>query len=440
MRLTHAGTRSDAILSTLLLVGCAATAGCEVTSEKIQQWKRTERGPSKLQEAVRDSALDKSLRVEAARALVELTRVDALAGDLKALKDGDADGVRQALARSLAEQMRGSKPEATSKKQLAAKDALFGLRDALGKQPDGELAQWILADYGARQHGVHGGEKIIRALGPVAGPILAKALVHDERVVVPLTMLLRAVGTQADREVGATALVALASGASNSGTAVPDERVLEALGRLGQPATRAFLMKRTRTGSQSQRLKAYLALKYDRSKALVGPMGRVAQSQKQPLSLRSAAIEVLETIRLPTEDGPASVLGKIVSRDPNEQVRFRCVEALITCCGTKGAAKALESLPTRQKYSEQDVVDLIEADLKKLGKAVVPVLRNGVKSKSWIARTVAVRLLGQLGGGVEDQSAVQSLVADRTPLRGWGRAATVGSEAQASAALLKKKP
>src|SRR5262245_64079729 len=51
--------------------------GCEgVSSDKIQLWKGTEKGPGKLQAALRDSKLAPQLRAEAAAAMVEISMAD----------------------------------------------------------------------------------------------------------------------------------------------------------------------------------------------------------------------------------------------------------------------------------------------------------------------------------------------------------------------------
>ena len=54
----------------ILLLGLAA---CEsVSSEKIEQWKGTQKGPPKIEEALRSSGVAPGLRAEAAAALGDL--------------------------------------------------------------------------------------------------------------------------------------------------------------------------------------------------------------------------------------------------------------------------------------------------------------------------------------------------------------------------------
>ncbi len=69
----------------LVAIGMSVSA-CEVTPEKIQQWKGVESGPRKLREAVRNERHKREVRVAAAEALVELALTDDLAAEVKEMK------------------------------------------------------------------------------------------------------------------------------------------------------------------------------------------------------------------------------------------------------------------------------------------------------------------------------------------------------------------
>src|SRR3954470_7678624 len=52
-------------------------SGCDsVSSERIQQWKSTQKGPGKLRDALKDSSLTPKLRAEAAAAMVDVGMSD----------------------------------------------------------------------------------------------------------------------------------------------------------------------------------------------------------------------------------------------------------------------------------------------------------------------------------------------------------------------------
>ena len=56
-----------------LFVLVVAVAACEsVSAEKIEQWKGTQKGPEKIEEALRNSGVAPGVRAQAAAALVDL--------------------------------------------------------------------------------------------------------------------------------------------------------------------------------------------------------------------------------------------------------------------------------------------------------------------------------------------------------------------------------
>jgi len=59
-------------MRTLLALGLLSLAACDsVSSEKIERWKGTQKGPAKIEEALRSSAVAPRLRAEAAAALTD---------------------------------------------------------------------------------------------------------------------------------------------------------------------------------------------------------------------------------------------------------------------------------------------------------------------------------------------------------------------------------
>ena len=72
-----------------------AVAGCDsVSSDKIQLWKTTEKGTARLQDAVKNRAVEPRLRAEAVVALVDMDlggEVDVILADLP-MTDGLHNG------------------------------------------------------------------------------------------------------------------------------------------------------------------------------------------------------------------------------------------------------------------------------------------------------------------------------------------------------------
>ena len=405
---------------------------CQVTPEKIETWKGTQHGPAKLRAAVLDTGLTPGLRSRAALALVEIGLAGHLAQDLATLAAPDKEKLTDQLVRKLLEQMHGASEQATTKVQLQAKDALFGLRGvystATRAKVEAAIVAWVSGDWMARGGGEHSINKIVQVLGGVAARQLAERIGVDAKLVIAMAELIARHGTVADRERAATKLIALVKEQDP-----PQAATFEALGKVRSPRSRALLLTFALKGKGKYRLWALRALHYDPDPSSVAKLEAIAGAQKEAMELRGAAFEVLEKIAAP---GSAEALGRILGNDSDWKVRYRAVEALCRCCKAKGVEKLLTALSSRFNYDKKDVIDLIEKDIKDLGKSALPALRAGLEAPSWIAKLVAVRLLGQMGTKA-DAAALKKLFDDRTRLKGKGwDSATLGSEAQAAARLL----
>src|SRR5687767_5939786 len=110
----------------LLVASMLVLGGCEsVTSDSIQRWKNTEKGPGKLEAAVRDDKVPAKLRAEAAVALVQIGRPDEVESALAAMAPNEREAVSGELVPLYVGQLaRGSVNEARD-----ARDGLFGLRE-----------------------------------------------------------------------------------------------------------------------------------------------------------------------------------------------------------------------------------------------------------------------------------------------------------------------
>src|SRR3954453_13915459 len=77
----------------LMLVGACD----DVTSERIQQWKNTEKGPHKLAAAVGQGGLTPELRAQAAAALIDIGQPDTVNAAVAAMPTADRQRVLAAL-------------------------------------------------------------------------------------------------------------------------------------------------------------------------------------------------------------------------------------------------------------------------------------------------------------------------------------------------------
>jgi len=436
-----------------LIAVLLALPGCEVTSDKIAVWKQNDRSVAKLRYAVRDEEQTLAIRTEAAAALAEKGWAEPLSEDLLAIKASDRRRITRQVARGLMAKMRGADPKATTQEQIDAKDALFSIRTLLAPklrlEVDKALVGWIVMDYTRRDQGNHSVEKIVDTVGKVAGRTLAEAISRPDAPLADIAKQLKQVGTQADRDEAAKTLVKMARGASPLRL-----DLIAALGHVGSGYATTYLAELARgegikaVGKDDKaRAKSTLQWRVYATRALgLSPRKEALPTLKgiagdgslkgDKALLRAAAFEALE--RFKTKEALDIILEFL--KDPDEKVRYRAVEASIVCGGIEGLPRLLESLPTGYDFKKGDLEDLVEADIIRLGADTAPALRKALKSESWIARLVSVRLLGVVGNR-GDIALLQGLLKDRTKIKGkgWDSAATVGTEAKASITALRKR-
>ena len=108
----------------LCLAVLVASACTSVSSDNIQLWKSTEKGPTKLVAALTDASVTPKLRAEAAVALVDIGRADEVEAGVAAMPAESRAAVVDALIPLFIAAAKASPPE----KSLAYRDALFSVR------------------------------------------------------------------------------------------------------------------------------------------------------------------------------------------------------------------------------------------------------------------------------------------------------------------------
>src|SRR5436190_10045050 len=172
----------------VLALACALVAGgCEsVSSENIQLWKTTQKGPGKLQDALKDSSVPPKLRAEAAAALVEINQADEVEQIMAVIPAND----RWEILKTLTPRYVAGMKDPSMVKARNARDALFGVRAYAPpeeqRQIDAVLLPSIEKDLreGRVSGGRHSVDKMIVAMGPAAAPMLA-TLLEDPKVPFP---------------------------------------------------------------------------------------------------------------------------------------------------------------------------------------------------------------------------------------------------------------
>lgn len=431
------GARLRGVAALLVVLG-----GCDVTPDKIERWKGTEKGPGKLREALRSGSLSPELRAQALTALVEIGSLSELADDLKQIPDAQKAAVVHGALRALTAMARGkgsADPASTTRLERNGKDALFLLRDAASAddraQIDQLLIEWTTADLEGRMTaGAASGDKVLAAVGAAAGPRLAALLADPATSDANRTAaarLLGKVGDHAGREQGGAALVERARRDRQ-----PSEVTLAQLGLVGGDHVVAYLSSLAADGRQGPevREKALVALSQAPDAAELGPALRLAGDARAPAAVRDAAFELLSKL------GPAAVPGLArLLADRNEKIRWEAAETMLLAGRAEAIPAVLEGLPTGYSYPREDLADFLVRPMVKLGGAALPALREGLRSPSWVARLAAAMALGQIGRA-EDARQLEALAADPTRLKGWPAGATLGTEARTLAAAVRARP
>jgi hypothetical protein len=424
-------------------LSCAlAAAACEgVSSEAIQRWKTTEKGPAKLAEALGDSSVPPRLRAEAAAALMDMGQVDEGEQILARIEAAQRWEILKTLVPLYADRMR----DPDVRKARAARDALFSLRPHAPPEEKSQIDALIIPTIardvreGRLSGGRHGLEKMVEAIGPAAGPALL-ALIEDPRVPFGgVADLLGRIADEPTRDRAAAALVQRAAAEPQIATAL-----WRALGTMGGRAATSFLMQKAEKGSERDAVAAAQALEQRRDPTLLPFALRLAGDPKGNKAVRDEMFGLTEKI-----GGLEAARGlvRIIATDPNELVRYRAYEAALAVGGAETVVPALEAFPASASYKRDDVIDFLVKDVTKIGPAARPAVQKALSSPAVLARMTAVLSLEaplpanarQRLGGPADAALLARLSSDRATLKGFPAGDTVGKEAARVALLLEKR-
>ncbi len=419
-----------------------ALAACEsVTSERIQTWKGTQKGPEKLETALSDGNVAANLRAEAAAALVDIGRPEKVDEIMAAMPAGQRWEILKTLVEIYIKGM--SSPKLPKARE--ARDALFSVRPYAPPEErqriDGVLLASIEKDLanGRFTGGRHSLEKILAAIGPASGPMLVKLLGEPKSPYKGLADLLVKVGDESTRDKGGAALLARIS----PGKEIPTDMWL-ALGLLGGPTVTSYLAGKMEKGSTEDAIAAAKALQQARFPTVLPLALKIAGDAKANKELREEAFGVIEKI-----GGPEAVKGlvHIIAHDKNDLVRYRAHEAALEAGKADAILPALQAFPGNLSFKREDVVDFLVKDISKLGATAKPQVLAALVSPSALARMTGILALeapvasnpnGHLGGP-EDAAALLKLADDKASIKGFPAGETVGAEAKRVASLLQGK-
>jgi len=119
-----------------LITGCN-----KPSSDNIQLWKTTEKGPERLHDALADHGVEPRLRAEAAVALVDIGRAEEVDTTIQALPPDD----REAIAKNLEPLCEVAMKDPSPDKALAYRDALYSLRQFVPPDEQKRIAEAYIA-------------------------------------------------------------------------------------------------------------------------------------------------------------------------------------------------------------------------------------------------------------------------------------------------------
>jgi len=419
-------------LSFVALLSLAAPACEKPTSENIQLWKTTEKGPAKLAQTLRDGSVAPALRAESALALIDIGQWEDVIAAWTALPPETRAPLAEAALPLATAAMKGPAPE----KALTNRDFAFFFRPDLSPASraalDADLLAVLLPDIkvGRIRNGHTTVAKILDAIGPKAWSSVADLLGEP---VVAYPAVAELIGTGGDagaRFKGGTLLVDRVKAQPH-----PTPELWRSLGLLGGPSVAAYLSQKLAAPGEDAVSAARVLVEHPMPEALPAAL-RIAGDANADKGLRDECFGVAEAI-----GGPSATTGLlgILKGAKDELVRYRAFEAVVGAGKDKVLVEALDAFPPAANYKRADVDDLLVNVIVKLGGAARPALIKALASSSPLTRTTAVLALERVGHA-PDAPALEALARDGAVVKGFPPTQTVGHEATRVASAVKTKP
>jgi hypothetical protein len=443
--------RTFSLFFALLLAGA-----CEVTPQDLETWKGTQRGPGKIVAVLIADKYPIPLRTQAAIALFEMNRSDTnamqeLQGALGQIAPVERAQIVSGMVVRVREVLLASAERPTDL-AVRAKDAgyvIYGYTagaDQLVLQR--ALLDWVLADFNGRYLlGVNNTEKIVRGLGAPAAAALVAGITPAELAVEKICQLVMELGDPATKLAASAKLVetARAQAATPNGITEYVFLAMKAVG--GRPIVDYIL----ELASQDPPTEAQAASHHSASQLLglaaleghVGPQDAdklcdVALNGRLDLRVRDQAFDRIDNLKNPTS---VARLWPLLDRD-DKRLRWRAGELIMSIGGAATVPELFRKLPSGRntEYLPEEIGGYGDR-ISEMNPVPLDAVRTSLTAESWVARLIAVQVIGRRGGR-QDMPTLQQLTADNTRItgEGWDAGATVGKEARAALGRLQGGP
>ena len=424
------------LLAAVLVAVCPMVGGCnKPTSDSIQQWKTTQKGPERLHDTLADHSVPAKLRAEAAIAMIDIGHAE----EVDTVMGGVSADDRAEMAKTLVPGYEAAMGADRGERGLAYRDALFSLRQSVPaedrKRIDAVLLASLEEDFkaGKLRQGRHSLDKMLTAMGPDASAMLVRVLAMDVPYAQAAQVLAK-IGDEASRDKGAAALIARIPKLKT--TDKRPDLVYKALGGLGGPTAVKYLEEKVTSADKEDALMAARALGERRDPAVLPFALKIAGDSKADKTMRDEMFGVVEGIG--GLDSEKALVG-IISSDKDEIVRYRAFESILAARKADGIQPGLEAFPASASYKKVDVDDLLVKLIEKQGQPARPALIKTLGSRAPLARMTAAMALEQIGRA-PDAQALEKLAGDSAPVKGFPAGETVGKQAAKAAEIVKKRP
>jgi HEAT repeat protein len=429
--------------SVFMLVGLIGLIGCKVTPEELEKWKGTQKGPDKLVAVLLDDKYEPSLRAQAAVALADIDEPvhwETLEKAFKVIPEPQRTEVLEAMVPLLATMLHdGNEPPSPPlKSQVAAKDMahliLAYTKGDTRTATEDLLIEWSIGDFNQRFFmGRRSIDVIIEDVGPRAAEALLGLLGPGSIVYDKVSEYLDKLASEEVQYKAGTLLVELAKERIKAWEGRVDEALLVALGRMGGPDVRDYLLDlaadpSVTQGTQRAAMMAYLQFNLAH-KDSIEKLYIVAENTSQGPSTRNWAYDAIVSLG---DKEQKTRVAKLLHDTGPEKDKYRGVgvDELLRLLGSEGIPFIMEELileedPWADWLDLRDYVPvrfgqdfegkpLTGEEQKKAREAIRPFLEH----KEPFARGIACYTLGLIGDQ-SDLAKLEQLKKDKGKLNGW---------------------
>jgi hypothetical protein len=467
-----------------LFVLASLLAGCVVTTEDIEHWKGTVKGPGKIVAVMLADKYPIELRTQAALALVDMERQDRdgtadLQSALQRLDEETRNQVIRGMVDGLTAQMKQADPSkgeggGPSPRQIRAKDAAFLLITHAPADVKARLTvdvvNWYVEDFNGRSlAGNYSAEQVVRALGSPAAKVLVKGLKAraPQQALVKMAQLIGQIAEpDARREAGERVIAIeqemqtkeflewikstvraqaaaqkvkldeakLEKAAIKNRDSFVNDGVIPAMKWLAdEPLVKRRLLALAQTPAQGEagamkRVHALQALEGKVDKTDLQPILAMALDTSNPTNVRDYAFDRVGDIKAP-EALPQ--LWPLVSSTGDARLRWRAGELVLAIGGPGVVNEFFSRLPAASGEFPAEELEGYALRIGQMTPLPTDTMRQLLGSPNWWERVVAIRYL-ERKGTADDAKKLQALKNDDAKTKGprWGTLKTVGKVAE----------